>query len=449
MRPVVVIGGGIAGLVAAFELKRRGHDVVVLEGADRAGGHIATSVEEGYRFELGPNAVLDREPLFKELVAALGLESRLVQASPSAKARFLCVRGALRPLPMGPKFFTSDLLSLRGRARLFAEVAAGKAAEDESIYSFGVRHLGEEATQTLLDPMVTGIFAGDLRTLSVRSCLPRLHQMEREHGSLVLALIDSFRRARREGRSPPMGGTLQSFRDGMEELPRALEGAMSGALRLGCRATRVDLSQSGVAVTLEDGERIDGRAAVLALPADGAAALFESSLPEAAGLMRQVPYAPLAVVHLGYSTDQVRGDLGGFGFLVPTSERLPILGTVFASSLFPGRAPSGHCLLTTMVGGAINPAMFDRPDEALSAIVHAELSRLLTISGPPAFARVVRVARAIPQYVVGSVARNESLRQLLERAGPVSLAGTAWNGVGVLEGVKSSCRLAERLAATS
>ncbi len=444
-RRVVVVGAGLGGLTVAWHLQRAGLDVVVFESAAHAGGAMRTGAEGGFRYEHGPNTVLDKEPATHALLDQLGLRAHMVRSGPEARVRYLWTRGRLRAIPLGPGLLTSDLLSVKARARLLAEVAVPPPrAEDESIYEFGVRHLGEEATRLLIDPMVTGIFAGDIERLSLESCFPNMRRLEKEHRSIVLGAIAAWRRAQRENRPPPMGHALFSFRDGLGELPNALATALGERVRLGTPVAGIATSGGDAVVTLQSGEQLEAERVVVATPAPAAADLFASFAPRASELLRDFPYAAVAVVHLGYPRASISGDVAAFGFLAPEAERLPILGCIFTSTLFPDRAPPGHALFTVMVGGARHPERTRLVEPELIALAAREVERVLGISSRPVFAKALVWPRAIPQYEVGTLRRERAIREALAEL-PVELAGNCWGGVGVNDVIRTAGEVARSI----
>lgn len=447
MRPVAIIGAGVSGLATALALARRGIPVRVLEESDRVGGALRTGRADGYQFEQGPHTLFDAEPTLRELIDRIGLRQRVLTASRATGTRYLALQGALRAIPPGPKLLTSGPLSLGARMRLLMEVVSSRAgSEEESVLEFGRRHAGEEVTRVLLEPFVGLLYGGDVARLSAQSCFPALVEVERRHGSLVRGLVDEYRQGKRAGAWLPVGGNVVSFPEGLEELPRAMAAALPEPVRLGTAAARVWPSEDGVRIELESGEEVSAAAAVLALPASAAAPLLAGCSPQAEALLRQVPYAPLAVVHLGFPVAEVAADLRAFGFLVPASEGLPVRGCVFASSLFPGRAPEGHCLLTVLLGGARTPEIVVQERETLVRVAASAVRRLLGVHKEPVFARAATWPRALPQYEVGTERRNAALRSELARLGPVHLAGNAWDGAFVGECVRRAEAVAEQVA---
>ncbi|MHC4548446.1 MAG: protoporphyrinogen oxidase [Planctomycetota bacterium] len=397
---IAVLGGGIAGLAAAFHLGRR-HEVTLFEARDRLGGNIRTEEVEGCRVEWGPNGWLDNEPGTREFVRALGLESRLVRARECAALRFVWRAGRLRALPARPQqFLFSDCLPLASRLRVLCEPFAAKPPDgDESIHDFAARRIGRGAADILVDAFVTGIYAGDPRRLSVRSALPRLKQLENEYGSLI-------RGAKGRGFGPP--GTLTSFDEGLEVLVKAL-------------AERIDVRFESPWKTLDqDGfDRV-----VCTVPAPRAAELAGGVLGEH---LRRIPTAPVAVVATVFPDPLDVPD--AFGFLVPRGQGLRILGTLYDSSIFVGRAPKGLRLFRTMVGGRRDAAALDLDDGALLEIVARDLRRVWGFTPEPCAVAVIRHPLGIAQYERGHA---DLLRQIAEACPPwLRLAGSSYRGVSL------------------
>jgi oxygen-dependent protoporphyrinogen oxidase len=448
MTRVVIAGGGIAGLSIAHALRTRDAalDVVVLEKSARPGGNIRSEIVDGYTCEWGPDGFLDNTPDTLALASDVGLAGRLCPSSDAARRRFIFRHGVLHEVPVSPAaFLRSGLLSLRGKARIAFEPFAGRPPEtDESIYDFAARRIGREAASVLIDSMVSGVFAGDARALSLRACFPRMFEMEAEHGGLFKALL-ARRKQRRAGDA--MGapaGRLTSFDGGMETFVRGVAASLGSVVRTSrplldlrkgrdARAFHPGAYRDGFTVSTP-GATMDADAVVLAGPASESAALvrpFDSAL---AAVLDGIPTAPLAVICLGFDAAAVaadRGPLDGFGFLVPRSEGIRILGALWETSIYPKRAPLGKALLRVMIGGALDPHAVDLDDDALLAIVRTELRRTMRLTVAPEFVRIIRHARGIPQYTNGHLARLQRLGALLKGHPGLFLAGNSYRGVAI------------------
>jgi oxygen-dependent protoporphyrinogen oxidase len=452
-RDVVVVGGGIAGLAIAWELLTRpgllpeGVGVQVLEGAPRAGGNIRTDRRDGYLCEWGPTGFLDDAPATLDACTRLGLASRLTRASEAAERRFVVRGGTLRELPSGPiSFLGSDVLSLRGRLRVLGEpfVAARRSDADESVFDFARRRIGREAAMVLVDALVTGIWAGSADTLSLRSALPKLAALERDHGGLVRGMI--AKRGAGGGATGPRG-RLTSFPDGLEELPAALAASLGASLNLGARVTSVERSPSGVfRVSLSGAPPREAAALVVACPSWLAAPLLSDLDRPLSAEVAGIPTVAVAVLHLGFAREDAAG-LVGFGFLVPRGETASVLGVLLPSNIFPRRAPEGHVLATVMLGGARDPSAVESTDQALIDTAAAALAAFAGVRSTPRFALAIRHHRAIPQYALGHADRLAAIDARLREIPGLFLAGNSYRGIAINSCLAEAPSIAGRVAA--
>ncbi len=468
---VLIAGGGISGLVTAYRLLEREPtlEVQVLEAAGRLGGTMGTEVVQGLVFERGPNGFLDNVSSTLDLARELGLQDRLRAASSAAKKRYLLKKGRLHALPQGPgEFLRSPLLSFGGKLRLLAEPfqARGEPGEDESVAAFGRRRLGAEAAATFFDPLVTGIYAGDVERVSLESAFPRLAAMERGHGSLFRALLALRREKRRApaaeagtppdasapasaaapagAQRPPSRGTgqLHSFEHGLEDLVEALATRLAGRIRLNAPVEEVRRGRDGYDVVLRDRSVVRSRCVVAALPSPRTATLVSSWNPDLAMALEEIPYAPVAVVCLGYERAQVEHPLDGFGFLIPRDQGVRILGVIFVSSIFPAHAPEGTASLRVLVGGARDPEVVGLTAEDLEALVLREAGPILGLRGEPIARRIYRYAQGIPQYNVGHAKRLRRIDGWLKEIPGFFVTGNAYRGVGINDCVAEGGRVA-------
>lgn len=445
MKRVVVVGGGIAGLAVALRIRDGGADlpggvdVRVLEAGDRPGGNLRTDRFDGWTVEWGPNGFLDNVPSTLELVSRLGLEDRLVRADEAAARRFLYRNGRLHEVPTGPaSFLRSPLLSPRGRLRVLGEPFASGRPEgvDETVHGFAARRIGAEAADILVDAMVSGVFAGDARKLSLRSTFPKMAAMEAEHGSLVRAMV-ARRRAGGSGGGPAgPGGTLTSLDEGIEMLPEALAAELGPSIDTGLAVDSVVTDDVDPAagptwsIRTVEGDELFADAVVLAVPAPAARSIVAPVDAGLGALLAEIPHAGLAVVALGYDRDDLSHPLDGFGFLVPRGEGLRILGCLWDSSVFPRRAPDGRVLIRAMVGGASDPSAVDEPDERLLASVLDDLAGA-GLRGRPRMTRIYRHRLGIGQYTVGHDDRLARIGERLRLRPGLFLAGSSYFGVSM------------------
>jgi protoporphyrinogen/coproporphyrinogen III oxidase len=438
----IVVGAGLSGLSAAWSLAHGGGDVVVLEASNRPGGVVRTDRRNGFLLELGPNTVRPTVPIWS-LVATLGLSGDALFAGARAP-RYVDFGGELHALPMNPlSLLRSRLLSASGKCRLLTEPFRRAApAEDETVADFVRRRLGPEAVERLVEPFVAGVFAGSASRLSVAAAFPRLARWEREHGSLVFGALADRRRTARAAK-PPRG--LLSFRDGLEALPRALAATLGSRFRPNAAVTEIAPGPGGGwAVSLRS-ERLEADRVFLALPAPCAAVLVSGFAPDAASALAAIPHPPLAVLHLSWPESALLRALDGFGHLVCPNPARRILGAVWSSSLFPGRAPSGRALLTVFLGGSRDPGAPSLSDDALTAIAARDLQAEGIARGDPDRVLVTRWEKAIPQYERGHERRMDALSAAEARWAGLTFLGNYRGGVSVGDVVASGLDAAASL----
>ena len=445
---VTIIGAGISGLACAYRLGQLGISVTVLESADHPGGVIDTDNSNGFLFESGPQSFQGTELLLK-LVHELGLEPQLQISDPSAP-RFVVRNRRLQKLPMSPPaIFTSSLLTLGSRWKLASEPLrrTSPPAEEESVANFVRRKFGNEILEYLVAPFVSGVYAGDPEQLSLKAAFPSLAEWERNFGSVVRGAIKSRPDAKGKTTKP----ALCSFQRGVATLPRALAARLANNLKTNmkvCALRRFPGTESpSLEVETTDGVQDRASAVVVATPAYTSAELIRRSSPTLAASLSAIPYAPVAVVASAYKRQQVAHNLYGFGFLVPRQEKIRTLGTVWNSSLFPGRGPEGTVTMTSFIGGATDLQAIEHTDKEISKIVQQENARLLGITGEPIAGKIWKYPRALPQYNLRHGHIVEAIREG-ERALPgVFFAGNYLEGPSLGKCLENGFGTAEAVAA--
>jgi oxygen-dependent protoporphyrinogen oxidase len=427
-------------------LKERGVRVRILEAASRAGGTIASTREAGVLIERGPSSTL-ATPRLSALAKAVGVEEQMVEARNAGSRRYVVQAGKLVALPSSPpSLITTPLFSAAAKLRLMREPWVKPGSGEESVASFVRRRLGAEILDYAVDPFVAGVYAGEPEQLSVAAAFPKLLEFERKHGSLLRGQIANARQRRKEGgRAMP---AMLSFRDGMQVLPDALAQRLD-AIEFDSRVVSLSTRDQGFDLVVETrGARrsYSARSLVLAAPAYATAEIVHTLAPGAAAALRGIPYAPVAVVASAYPVRQVSHPLDGYGFLVPRREKRTILGTLFASTLFADRAPSGCVSLTTFVGGMRQPELARRSPTGITRAVQAELETLLGVNGSPSFVRVTQWECAIPQYTMGHLGRVAELEQAERQWPGLYFCANYRGGIAVANCVESAYATAERAA---
>jgi protoporphyrinogen/coproporphyrinogen III oxidase len=444
---VAIIGGGISGLAAAYELQRRGLSARIVEAGPRIGGVICTERFDDWVIDGGPDSLLVQKPAAVALCRELGIADRLVSTL-TPRTAYVMRDGRLHPLAEGsflgfPLKFTalarSSLFSIGGKIRLAAELLVPqRGGDDESIASFVRRRFGEEAADYLAEPLLAGIHAGDAERLSVRALFPRLLDAEQQSGSVLKAF-----RALHVKPSPQ--GAFVSLPGGTGELVNAIAQTLSpDTIVLNARAS--DLRRNSVWRVETAAGRIESRAVILATPAYVTGALLRSLDTTLAALCEGIPYASTATVALGYRGDQVAHPMNGSGFVVPRVERSALLAGTWVTSKWPGRAPAGHVLLRGFLGGGRDPHRLDAGDADLIETVRRELASLLDITGEPLFTRLFRWTRQSPQYEVGHLQRVAAIEQRVASLPGVFITGSGFRSIGIPDCIADARDTAGRAA---
>ncbi|MBE0605264.1 MAG: protoporphyrinogen oxidase [Deltaproteobacteria bacterium] len=464
MPRIVIVGAGLSGMATAHYLVKSLSDagkeaeILLLEADAVPGGKMRTIRQDGFSMEWGPNGFLTNKPHGMELVKELGIGGRLARSSDLARKRFILSGGKLHRLPeTPPAFFASRLLSFPGRLRILWEPFAPgpPTAGDESLGEFARRRLGPEALEKLIDPMVTGIFAGDPDKMSLRSCFPLIHDLERKYGGLVRGMLGVRKERAKQGEKGEMsagpGGVLMSFDHGVQALTDTLAGRLSEGLHLNVAVDRVERRGEAYVLSMSaDGKREEMAAnvVVIAAPAYVAAGMVSPLDEGLSKLLAGIPYSPITVAALGYRKATMGNPLDGFGFLIPRGEKRKILGALWDSSVFPNRAPEGKALLRVMVGGVRAPALAALPEAELLAIARKELQEIMGISAEPVLAKAFFHDRGIPQYLVGHGKRLELISGRLAELPGLHLNSNAYRGIALNDCVRESRATAERIAKT-
>ncbi|MSU73311.1 MAG: protoporphyrinogen oxidase [Opitutus sp.] len=451
-KSIAVLGAGATGLAAAHRLVQLGHRVRLFEASDRVGGAVRTEKVDGWLIESGPNSMLADEPAVATLIDELGLAAECLKANAVAKNRYIVRRGKLMAAPLSPpSFFTSSLFSAGAKLRLFAELLSRRRTRptDISLEDFVRAHFGQELVDYGLNPFVGGVYAGDPRKLSARHSFPKLWEIEQKHGSIIRGQIAEAK-ARKASGQPSAGGII-SFTHGLQTLPAALAARLpAGTLSTGARVEAL-VPDPKWSVAWIDGsttrtESFDKVVSALSAPAL-AQIHFDRSGARLFASFEAIEHPPVASLFLGYRREQVGHPLDGFGALVPEIEKRALLGILFSSTLFPGRAPEGHVAVTVMVGGMRQPELARLSPDDLLVVVGQDLRQLLDVKGEPVFQRHSFWPQAIPQYNLGYEVHLEKMAAV-ERANPgFYLGGQARDGIALPACIAAGEKLARRAVA--
>jgi len=467
----VIIGAGISGLATAAWLDAAGVQVLVLESAPQVGGVMRSERHDDFVVETGPNSLLETTSHIGELIAQAGITDQVVYPDSVANRRYILREGKILPLPMNsPAFLRTPLFSLRAKLRLLREpfIKPAPPETEESIAEFVRRRIGSEFLDYAINPFVAGVYAGDPAQLSVRAAFPKLHALEQNYGSLIRGAIRGRKEHAARAEKAKDRARMLSFREGMGALPAALHRRLREKVRLGVNNVQISTAADHefsfslekeapdkiwriVFETESNGtawNEIYARHVVITAPAYHVPTLFADGPARRLAALREVVYAPVAVIATGFRREQVRHPLDGFGFLVPEKEKRHILGTLWNSTLFPNRAPADSVLMTTFVGGMRQPALVNREDRDLQQLVLGELRNLLGVSSVSEFVHIRRYQQAIPQYMLGHQ-RFLDLINDAEREFPgLHFATNYRGGISVADCIKQAREIATKIQET-
>jgi len=451
---VAIVGGGVAGLTAAWHLHEAGLSVTVLEAANAVGGLVQTIDMAGRQLELGADTLVTQKPAAVHLCRRIGLGGDLVFHDAAASATRILLGGRLVPIPLGTNLLAparwapllrGGILSWRAVLRLALEPrvpAVRDPAHDESLASFVRRRFGREVLEGFAEPVLASLFLADAERLSMRLALPRLLEAERVHGSVRRALT------RGTGRPHAGSGGFASLRGGLGRLPQRLAAVLPrGTVQLNTPVERVRREGNRFLVEVGSGEPVLADGVVLACPFHRAAALVSDLDPSLAAELRALEASSCATVHLVFRRQDVEATIEGHGFFVPRTAGLPLLACTYVSEKYPERVRGGDVVVRAFVGGARDAGALERTDKGLVARTQSALAPLLKLRAMPTLAHVQRHDRAMPHFQVGDTARLERLAARTRELGPLALAGGLRGAVDVPDVVASAGAAAEELIA--
>lgn len=435
MAKICIIGAGITGLATAWQLKQTGHEVTVLEAADSVGGAMRSVQRDGYLAEEGPNSIqlgsAEIEAFFNSIP---DLSEQIIEAEPAANKRYIVRGGKAHAVPMNPlQAITTPLWSFAAKLRVLKEpfIKARQDESEESVADFVRRRLGPELYDYAINPLVGGIYAGDPEKLSLRYGFPKLYALEQAHGGLIRGAIAKLKAAK-QATGPKVRKRIISFKDGIDSLPRTIAQNLGDDVHcaVSIHSIQQDGSQWELAWNNAPAESFDQL--IVTTPAHKLQSLpFADEVKSAFEPLQGIDYPPVSVLSLGFNKSDIAHPLDGFGALVPECEQRTILGALFPSSVFTGRAPEGEALLTVFIGGERQPEYATADTEQVLKTVLPELKELLGVSGQPTFVHHKHWSQAIPQYKLGYGATLETIDQIETQHPGLKLAGNYRTGISL------------------
>ena len=447
-KTIAILGGGITGLTAAYELLKLGHKPTVFESSPRIGGAIETIRQNDFLAECGPNTLLETSPRISNLISDLGLDSRKRYANPSMKNRYIIKGGKPVPMPLSPgQFVTTKLFSLGAKLNLIKEpfIAPCPSETEESLAAFIVRRLGQEFLDYAINPFVAGVYAGDPSRLSVQHAFPKLYALEQKYGSMIKGQFFGARERKIRGTVSKDKAKLVSFDQGLEVLVDGLGQKIGDAINI---STVIESVEKDEKKWIVQGRKIREKfdAVITAIPTHRMTNMtFRDESDLDLSILRDIIYPPVTSVVMGFRRDQIRHSLEGFGMLVPKVERKNILGTIFSSSLFENRAPEGYVTLSTYIGGMRQPDHALLGDQEMDRLILKDLEALLGVRGEPAFINRRVWKKAIPQYTVGYGKILDRFNELEAAHSGLFFAGHYRNGISLGDSILAGLDVTHRI----
>ena len=451
-KKAIVVGAGVSGLCAATELKKLGFDVTVLEKENRSGGVISTFCENGFAAESGSNSVMVGSEKTLDFLKSAGLENLIAFSKPIAKNRFFVRYGKPRAVPMGPlSLIFTRLFTFFGKIRLLAEPFVKNEYskdDDPSVAEFVEKRLGRDVLDYAINPFMAGVYAGNPKRLSVKHAFPPFWNFAQKYGSIIGGAIKSMKAKKREGNIfKPM---MISFKGGMGTLPKTLSESLGESVKTNVKIFSIDYDDGSwnVSWSNEEEEVIETYdAIVIAVPAPELKGLpFCGPVSEKLEILDKIEYAPVATYTMGFEKKDIKNSLNGFGTLIPEKENFSILGALYVSSIFEGKAPSGGATITTYIGGMRNPKLASLPQSELKSVVLKDLGSLLGVRGEPKFEKLYVWKHAIAQYNVGYENFLEAMSEVESEFENFKLIGAYRGGVGVSSCIDNACAAAKAIA---
>ena len=466
MRRIAIVGGGISGLAAAFELEQLRKDgaqieYVLYEASSRLGGVLRTEQVDGCLVEAGPDSFVTEKPWAADLCRCLGIGDQLIGSNDADRKTYILTRGRLVEMPDGLMFMVPTKIIPTGMSPLFSWTTKIRMARelfhppravdhDESVAAFVERHYGSEMVDRLADPLLSGVYGGEAANLSVRAVLPRFAEMERNHGSLGRAMLAARNKQKKNSSGPKKAAPplFTSLKNGMQSLAEAVIARLpSSALRINTPVQALQPQAEAGGWLLSAGlqsDHFDG--VIVALPAKAAANVLSMASAELPGELAAIQYSSSITVGLGYDAEVRQSLPPGFGFLVPRSEGKRLLAATFVHNKFPHRAPEDRALLRCFFAGSNAEDVWPLSDDQIVAIVRTELQEIINLRAEPIFARVYKWKSAMAQYGVGHLDRLERIERLSRQLPGLALAGNAYRGIGVPDCVRSGREGAKMLS---
>jgi len=451
MYSIGIIGGGITGLTTAFNLSLKDFEVSIYEKQERVGGVIRSFRKDGWLAEGGPHTLMETNDRIRDLVIKLNLEGERLYGDNQSKKRFIVRNKTPHALPSSlGSFLSTKLFTTSAKIRLLKEpfISPWDNSEEESLAHFVKRRLGQEFLDYAINPFVAGVYAGDPKQLSVKEAFGKLYDLEQKYGSLIKGQIKGAKERKKRADVSKQKARLFSFREGIETIPRAIQTRLSERIILNAEVTEISKEGQQWEITYQKNGTIKRAKHDIVLYTGPIYALSDISFDHKEiikSMAEEIYYPPVSALTLGFRRKDIVHPLDGFGMLIPEKENCNILGTLFTSTLFPGRAPEDHVTLASFIGGARSPSIAGLPEDKLVELTMKDLHTILGLEGKPVFIHHVHWEKAIPQYTIGYGLHKQKMDKLESDNPGFFIAGNYRFGISVSDCITAGYETAERI----
>lgn len=452
MEEIIIVGAGITGLTTAYWLKKEGFKVKILEAKDEVGGNIKTEHHYNFIFDTGPNSGLETTPLIRQLVDELNLQEEYIYANKEANKRYILRDNVLQPLPMNPKDFVSTkLFSTKAKFRILMEPFIGKSKDGyyQSVAEFVRRRLGQEFLDYAINPFVSGVFAGDPENLSVKSAFPKLYRLEEVYGGLFKGMLKGAKERKQRAEKSKQSAAMFSFKNGMSVLTNRLSEYLKDDILLNHKVININkLEDKFVVIALNSGieKNFETQSILLTIPALETAELLRDYDGYLFNHLSSIYYPPVLVINAIYRKEKIGQALDGFGFLIPEKEKKSFLGAIWNDAIFPNRGDKDFASFTIFVGGARQEKIFDLGIDKVLSQVLSEFEMIMRIDSKPGSIKYRLWEKAIPQYPIGYIEKENAMNEFERRNKGIFLGGNYRGGISVGDCIKNSKIHFDRLA---
>lgn len=450
---IVIIGAGISGLSTAIFLKERGVNSLIIEKSTTPGGVLTSIKEGGFTMDFASNSTLEKNIHIAELIEYLDIKDEVLTANRESKSRIILRNNTLHTLAGPLSLIMTKLISWRGKFRVLKEpfIKVKRDGSDESVADFVSRRLGKELLDYVLNPVISGIFAGDPKELSLKAAYSNMQDMELQHGSIIAGSVAKIL-SKSKSSEPKPSRAMLSFKEGMQQLTDSAYRKIEDQIETEATVTSITKSGSGYVVTYKKGDElfnVTTKRVITTTPAYITSKLISQMAKEVSSplcsSLDSIKYPPVMVLNLGYRVEDIAKKLDSFGFLIPESEKKSFLGAIWSSTIFKNRAPEGRALFTIFIGGSRNSDILSKEREELIREVKSDFESIMGIEGEAIMQKDKVWPKAIPQYNIGHLQIVDEINQFQNNYPGITISGNYIGGNAVADCINHAYSVASKV----